>query len=153
MITEKAIYWMAVGLVTLVAGNHFMTRVDGRCLANRTMAAIESISGGPAFAAIMDNTSSQCARVEASMVRAQTRMAAAQARFASMQGRFASVQNRVAQRDAVCTRVQIEKAQLVAMRQMQQLRVQVAVPSQSFRVQVPQIVVPNVRLGLSDGSL
>lgn len=152
MITEKAIYWMAVGLVTLAAGNHFMTRLDGRCLANRTVAAIERISGGPAFAAIMDNTSSQCARAQASMVRAQARMAAAQARFASMQDRVASAQDRMARQDAMCARAQIEKAQLVAMRQMQQIRVQVAAP-QSFRVQVPQIVVPNVRLGLSDGSL
>jgi hypothetical protein len=143
MITEKAIYWMAVGLVTLMAGNHFMTRVDGRCLANRTVAVIEQISGGPALAAIMDNTSSQCAQAEASMVRAQARMAAAQARFASLQ-------SRAARQDAMCVRAQIEKSQLVAMRQMQQIRVQVAAP-QSFRVQIPQITVP--RLSLSDGSL
>lgn len=146
MITEKAIYWMAVGLVTLVAGNHFMTRMDGRCLANRTLEAIEQISGGPAFAAIMGNTSSQYERAQIRIVQVQSRMEAAQARFASMQ-------SRMARQDAVCARLQTEKARAIALGQLQQLRVQVAVPSRSFRVQVPQIVIPNVRLGLSDGSL
>jgi hypothetical protein len=147
MITEKAIYWMAVGLVTLGVGNHVITRLDGTCLATRTMAAIEQISGGPAFEAILDNTpSSSCTRVQARVVRARARMAPVQNRFASMQGRMA-------RQDAICARLQVEKARLDAVQQLQQLRVQVIAPSQSFRVQVPQITIPNVRPGLSDGNL
>lgn len=122
MITDKALYWMAVGLVTLAAGNHLATRFDARCLSQRTMAVVERLSGGPVFAAILDNTSAQCARAQSGMMRAQVRMAAAQARFATMQDRFASAQDRMARHEATFARLQAEKDQLMALRQLRQVR-------------------------------
>jgi len=139
MVTEKALYWMAVGLVALVAGNHFVSRFDGRCLGNRTMAVIERLSGGPAFAAILDNTSSSYARAEARMARARTRMASAQITMT--------------RQDAMCARLQAEKARLTAMQQMQQMRFRMVAPSQSFSVHIPEITVPQVRVSVSDGRL
>lgn len=153
MIPEKALYWMAVGLMVMVGGNHFMKRLEGGCLGQRAMAAVERISGGPALAAILDNTSSQCTRAQASVVRAQVRMVAAQARFASMQDRFASIQNRVARHDVVCARLQAEKARLMALQQVNEMRLQMAAPSGSFRMEIPQITVPQVRLSLSGDNL
>jgi hypothetical protein len=153
MISEKALYWLAVGVMVMAGGNHFMKRLESGCLGQRTMAVVERISGGPAFAAILDNTSSQCARAQASVVKARVRMSAAQARFASMQARFASIQNRVAGRDVVCARLRAEKARLMALQQMNEMRLQMAAPSRSFRLEIPQISGPQVRISLSGDNL
>ena len=46
--SEKAWYWIAVGALALFVGNNFAARQkDGvRCLASRSMAAVEQVSGG-----------------------------------------------------------------------------------------------------------
>ena len=153
MITEKAIYWMAVGLVALLAGNHFVSRFDGRCLGTRTMAAFERLSGGPAFAYIVDNTSAKCARAQTNMMRAQTRWAAAQTRFASTQTHFASLQNRMAREESLCARLEAEKAQREALEQLRQVQVHVIAPNQNFRVQIPEIAVPAVQVSVDGDNL
>lgn len=146
MITDKALYWMAVGLVTLAAGNHFVSKIDSRCLSQRTMAVVERLSGGPVFAAILDNTSAQCARAQSGMVRAQVRMAA-------MQDRFASAQNRMASQEAAFTRLQAERGRLMALQQLQQMHLQIVAPTPNPRLSLPQVSVRSVRLSLNGDNL
>jgi septal ring factor EnvC (AmiA/AmiB activator) len=133
MITEKAIYWMAVGLVALVAGNHFVSQYHSRCVGTRTLAAIERLSRGPALAAILHNSSAQCAHAQTSMMWAQVRWAQAQTRFASTQTRFASLQSRFARQESMCARLEAQRAQQEAFEQLQQMRIHVIAP----RVRVP----------------
>lgn len=153
MITEKAIYWMAVGLVALAAGNHLISRLDSRCLGQRTMAVVERLSGGPAFAAILDNTSVQCRRAQAAMVRAQVRMAAAQSRFASMQDRFASVQDRMARQESAFARLQAQRDHLMVLQQLQPMRLQIVAPAPNFQLAIPPIPIRTVRLSLNGDNL
>ena len=150
MITEKAIYWMAVGLVALAAGNHLVSRFDGRCLDQRAMAVIERLSGGPAFAAILDHTSVQCARAQANMERAQARMAAAQVRFASMQDRFACAQNRVARQETAFARLQAEKDRFAA---LQEMRLQIMAPNQNLQLAIPEIPIRPVHISMNGDNL
>lgn len=146
MASEKALYWMAVGLVALVAGNHFVERFDGRGLAERSMAAVEWLSGGPAFEAILGNASARCARARASIEQAQGRMA-------SVQAGFASAQTMMARQNAACARLQAEEARLMAMQQMQHMQVQVLANRGNFRVEIPEIAIPQVRVNVGDGRL
>lgn len=153
MITDKALYWMAVGLVALAAGNHLVSRLDGRCLGERTMAVVEHLSGGPAFAAILDNSSVRCARAQASIEKAQARMAATQVRFAAMQGRFASAQTMVARHQAAFARLQAETDRLAALHEVQQMRLEIAAPHQNLRLAIPQIAVPSVHVSVNGDNL
>lgn len=128
MASEKALYWMAVGLMALVMGNHFVERFDGRGLAERSMAAIEKLSAGSGHFLAMTlggNSSSQCFRAQAALARAQSD--------------FASVQTVIARQDAACARLQAERARLMA---LQQMHFRVIAPNQNFRVEIPQIAVP-----------
>jgi len=138
MASEKALYWMAVGLVALMAGNHFASRFDGRGLAERSMAWVEQLSGqsGSAFAVAeswASSGSSRCVRAQAAMARAQAHVA--------------SVQTAMARQDAACARLQAERARLMT---MQQTRVRVIVPNQNFRVEIPEITVPAVQMNSGD---
>lgn len=133
MASEKALYWMAVGLVALVAGNHFVARFDGQRLADRSMVVWERLSGqsGHLFSTMLDTADSRCARSEAAMARAQARIA--------------SAQMSMARQDAACARLQAEKARLMAMEHMQEMSFRVVVP-QNFRVEIPEITAPQVRV-------
>lgn len=153
MITDKAIYWMAVGIVALAAGNHLVSRFDGRCLSQRTMSVVEHLSGGPAFAAILDNTSAQCTRAQANMLKAQARIAASQVRFATMQGRFASAQDMMARHEVAFARLQAESDRLMALQQVQHVNLQIVAPSQNLRLAIPEIPIPAVHVTMNGDNL
>jgi hypothetical protein len=132
MASEKAIYWMAVGLVALVGGNHFAQKLDSGALAQRAMAAVERISGESGhYFAVATGASSRCARSEAVIARVQTRLA--------------SVQTMMARRQAACTRIEAAQARLTA---MQQMHTAVAMPNLRMipEVAIPQIVIPQIVL-------
>jgi len=132
MITDKALYWMAVGLVALVAGNHLVSRFDSHCLGQRTMAVVERLSGGPVFAAILDNTSAQCVRAQTGFAKAQTTMA---------------------RHEAGLARLQAERDRLMAVQQLQQMRLQIVAPTPNLRLAIPEIAVRPVRISLNDDNL
>jgi hypothetical protein len=134
MASEKALYWMAVGLLALVAGNHLANRFDVRSIADRSMAAVEELAAPPAhaFATVvswMGHGSSQCARGQAAMARAQAH--------------FASIQTTIARQDVACARRQAENAR-VAVHRMQQMRLNVVVPAESISVEIPEVEIPQI---------
>ncbi|MGB7583303.1 MAG: hypothetical protein WBM11_00560 [Terriglobales bacterium] len=87
MASEKVTYWMAVGLVALMMGNHFVSRVESNCLVYKSRAALERISGqAERFMALADvmlgRSSSRFDHAEAEMAVAQARLSAVQIRLA-----------------------------------------------------------------------
>lgn len=127
--SEKALYWTAVSVLTLFAGNHFAARqVDGPDnLANRSLAIIEQAS---------DYANRLMATAEMMLGRDETHFAQAQTRLACAQTRLASVQSVIAQREAAFARVQAERAQIAA---MQPLRGGAMCPRQRLHMATPRL--------------
>jgi hypothetical protein len=127
MASEKARYWMAVGVAALFLGNSFL---GGRGLshnvADRSMATAQRISGQAmryaTFAQVIFG------RSEARVVHAQTATA-------SVQSRLAVVQTALAHREAAMARMQAERIRLLASRGV------VACPRQNLVVKLPEVPV------------
>jgi hypothetical protein len=127
--SEKALYWTAVSVLALLAGNHFAARqADGLGrFANRSLALIEQASG---------YANRFMATAEMMIVSDGTHFAQAQTRLACAQTRLASVQTVIAQREAAFARVQAERAQIAA---MQPLRGGVICPRERLRMATPRL--------------
>jgi hypothetical protein len=130
MVSEKVSYWMAVGVVALVAGNHFAARHGDeiRCLADRSVAAIESVTG-PA-SRLMETAEMMVGRGATRVVRTQTVLAQAETRLAS-------VQTEIECHEAAFARMQAEQARSVAIRE---LHAAVICPRPNVRVITPRSV-------------
>jgi hypothetical protein len=128
MVFEKAGYWIAVGVLALFFSNHFAVRHenDVRCLASRSLAAIERVSG---------HATGLMATAEMMLGRGETRFAGVQTTLACAQTRLASVQTVMAQHETSLARVQAEHARTAA---MQQLGRTVVCPRQHLRMAIPQ---------------
>jgi hypothetical protein len=128
MVSEKTTYWMAVGVLAVVVGSNFAARhVDGvRCLADRSLAAVDRVSG---------QGNRLMAMAEMMLGRGETRFARTQTTLAHAQTRLASVQTAVACREAGVARIQAEHARIEA---MQQLRGTVICPRQNLRIVMPE---------------
>jgi hypothetical protein len=111
MISERAFYWIAVSVLALFAGNHFVVRHEGdvHCLASSSLAAVEHVAG---------NATRFMAKAETLLSRGGTRFAPAQTTLACAQTRLASVQSMIARREAALARVQAEHARIDAMREL-----------------------------------
>lgn len=109
--SEKARYWMAVGVLALFVSNNFAARHEDevRCLASRSVAAVEQVSGHATR--LMAMAEMMLGRGEIRFVRTQTAMAGAQARLAS-------VQSVIARHEAALARVQAGHARMVEMEQL-----------------------------------
>jgi hypothetical protein len=128
--SEKAAYWMAVGVLAVVAGGNFAARhADGvRCLADRSLAAVERVSA---------QGTRLMGRAEMMLGRGETRFARTQTTLARAQTRLASVQTAVACREAAIARMQAEHARIEA---IQQLRGTVICPRPNLRIVIPEPV-------------
>jgi hypothetical protein len=136
--SEKAWYWIAVGVLALVVSNNFAARHEdeiGR-LASRSLAAIEQVSG---------QATHFVARAEMMFGRGETHFVGTQTTLAGAQARLASVQCVIARHEAALARVQAEHARMAA---MQELRGTVVCPRQSLRMVIP--VPPAMR---TDGTI
>jgi hypothetical protein len=126
MASEKATYWMAVGLMALVMGNHFVNKFDGNCLANKAQAAVERVSG---------QATHLMAMAEVAMGRTSTRFDRAQAAMAMAQVRMASVQTQFARQQAACARLEAGRARMIMLREIRipvvRPRVELAMPRPS----------------------
>ena len=136
MASEKKIYWVAVAVMALFIGNHFASKYEGGCAADRAIAAVQRLSGEAnhflAMGQVRFGSAPRFAGPETAMARAQSG-------FASMQAEFARQQ-------AACARLQAQQARITALQQMQHIRV--ICPRQSVNVEIPQIpVIP------SDGTI
>ncbi len=114
MASEKALYWMAVGMLALFMGNHLVSKYDGNCLANKARVAAERVSGqGHRLMAMAEVT---MGRTSTHFDRAQTAMAMAQIRMASVQTQFA-------RQEAACARLEAGRARMIVLReQLQQMQ-------------------------------
>ena len=125
MASQKALYWMAVGVAALFLGNSF---TGGRsltpCIADRAMATAQRISGQAMRYAMLAQVI--FGRGEVGFVQAQTATAAAQTRLAV-------VQTAMAHREAALARVQAERIRVLANRRI------VACPRQSLVINLPEV--------------
>jgi hypothetical protein len=129
MASEKALYWMTVGLLTVVMGNHFINRFDGNCLADRSRAAVERITAKAdhlvAMADVVAGGSS--ARFD----RAQAAMAMARVHMASMQTGFA-------RQEAACARLSATRARVMVQEQLSQMQVPLVHPRPRVEMAMPR---------------
>jgi hypothetical protein len=130
MISEKASYWMAVGVVALFAGNHFAARHGDeiRCLADRSVAAIESVAG-PA--------SRLMATAEMMVGRGATRVVRTQTVLAQAETRLASVQTEIECHEAAFARMRAEQGRAVAIRELHAV---VVCPRPNVRIVTPRSI-------------
>ncbi len=119
MASEKTTYWMAVGLLALFMGNHFVSRIGGNCLASKARVAVERISG---------QATQLMAMAEVAMGRTSTRFDRAQAAMEMAQVRMASVQTQFARQQAACARLEGSRARMVVLQQLQQIQIPVVHP-------------------------
>jgi len=128
MVFEKAAYWIAVGVLALFVSNNVASRhgAEVRCLADRSLAAVEQVSGHAARFIGM---------AEMMLGRGETRFVQAQTTLAGAQTRMASVESVMASHEAALARVEAEHARMIA---VQQLRATVVCPRQNLRMAVPQ---------------
>jgi hypothetical protein len=124
MASEKARYWMAVGVAALFLGNSFM---GGHSLtsrfADRSMATAQRISAQAMRYATLAQVI--LGRGEASFVQTQTATAHAQTRLAF-------IQSAMVRREAELAKVQTERIRVLANHP-------VACPRQNFMIKVPDV--------------
>jgi hypothetical protein len=130
MASEKVSYWMAVGVVALLVSNHFAARHGDeiRCLADRSAAAIESVTG-PA-SRLMETAEMMVGRGETRVVQTQTVLAQAETRLAS-------VQTEIECHEAAFARMRAEQARAVAIRE---LHAAVICPRPNVRIMAPRSI-------------
>ncbi|MGO9646939.1 MAG: hypothetical protein ACLPOO_02675 [Terriglobales bacterium] len=128
MASEKALYWMAVGLLTFVMGSHFVSQLDGRCFAAKSRVVAERISG---------KADRLMAMADVMLGRTSTRFDRAQAAFAMTQVRVASMQTSFARQEAACARLSGIRARMVVQQQLQQMQIPVVCPRQRVELVIP----------------
>jgi hypothetical protein len=131
MVSEKALYWMAVGVMAFSLGNHFASRYDGKCLADRSLEAVQELSG---------QASHFVAMAGAMLGRAPLPRGLTETQVAGIQARLASVDTVMARQQAACARLEVERARMVASQQLRQMRLEVVCPRQTLKVNVPRPV-------------
>ncbi|MGA8493615.1 MAG: hypothetical protein WB711_24550 [Terriglobales bacterium] len=122
MILAKASYWMAVGILALIVSNHLAGsyRDEGRCLFNRSLTAVEQISG----------------QVTRYIATAEMMLGGSEARLVRAQTRLASVQTMLASHEAALAKVQAQREQLM---ELQQLRGTIVCSRQNLRIVIPRL--------------
>ncbi len=129
MISAKASYWMAVGVLALFLGNHLATRYENEAgrLASRSLAVAERISG---------QATRFMATAEMMLGGGETRFVHAQNATACAQTRLASVETALASHEADLAKIQAEREQLM---NLQQLRSTIVCPRQNLRIAMPRL--------------
>jgi hypothetical protein len=128
MISAKASYWLAVGVLAMFLSNHFAGHYESevRCLASRSLLAVEQISS---------QTTRLMATAELMLAGGQTHFVRTQNAMACVETRLASVQTMLASHEAALAKVQAEREQLM---DLQRLRGTIVCPRQNLRMTMPQ---------------
>ncbi len=127
MASQKALYWMSVGLLALVVGNHFVSKFNGACVSEKAQAAADRI------AAKADRL---IAMADVMLGRTSTRFDNAEAVLAMSQARLASVQTRFARQETVCARVQAVRTRMMVREQLEQMAIPVVAPQPHVRIMI-----------------
>ena len=123
MVFEKALYWLAVALMAVFLDNHFAKNYKGNCLTDRAVASLQR------FSAQADHLGA----VAQSAFEGNSQFADSQMAMARVQTHLASMQEALARRQASCSRAQAQRVKMMALEQMQHIRV--ACPRQ--RIEIP----------------
>jgi hypothetical protein len=127
MSSEKMLYWVTLAVMTVLVGNHFASKYQGTCLVDGAIATVEHLgTEATHFAAMAE-----------SMFSETPSFARSQEAFARVQSPLAYVQASMARRQAASARQQAQHARMMALQQMQNLRV--VCPRQSITVELPRI--------------
>jgi hypothetical protein len=129
MVSEKAIYWMAVGVMGVSLGNHFVSRYDGRCLAQRSLAAAQRLSG---------EASHFMAMAGVTIGRAGLPLERSESELARIQTRLATVDTVMARQQAVCARLQARR--VMALQPIEQIQLLDVCPRRPLQLSVPRPV-------------
>ena len=129
MASEKTVYWVAVAVMAVFLGNHFANKYEGGYLANRTMAAVQQLSGEANHFLAMGQVA----------LGSTPRFVAPEVAMARVQSGFASMQADIARQQAVCARLEAQRARLMALQEMQHIRV--VCPRQRVNLEIPQVAV------------
>jgi hypothetical protein len=111
MTSEKACYWVALGVVALFLSNHFLTR-------HRSLITELSDQSFAVAGQVSDHATRFVAMANVMFDRGSSRFARSQARLACVQARFASMQAVLARREAVLARVEAQRARVIAIEPM-----------------------------------
>jgi len=139
MVSEKTLYWAAVGLMVLVLGNHFAKRYEG-CLSEISSVTTQQLADGAGHVLAM---------AQIALGRTPS-FSGSEFAMARVQGRMASLQAVVARQQAACARVEARRAQMTVMRQFENMQIGVTCPRQRLQVVVPAIPTPAIA---TDGTI
>lgn len=108
MASEKACYWLALGVLALLVSNNFITRHEGviGSLSRRSLAVAERVS---------DHATGFAATAGLMLDRDSTGFARTQATAARSQARLASMQTVLARQEAVFARLEAKRARVIAL--------------------------------------
>jgi hypothetical protein len=115
--------------MALFIGNHFAKKYDNGCLTDRAMATMQRLSTEAGHVLAMGQMA----------FGVTPRFTGPEVAMARVQGRFASLQADIARQQAACARLEAQHARLMALQQMQNMRV--VCPRQRLDVVVPQVPV------------
>lgn len=129
MISEKALYLAALGVLTLGVSNSFVkAQTDwARCLADRSDALVNQVSGQAMRYAAM---------AEMILGRGETRLARTQTAMIHAQTRIASTETAMARHQAQMIRLRTERVRVLVNEPMQ--RAVVVCPRQRITLDLPQ---------------
>jgi hypothetical protein len=136
MASEKTVYWVAVAVMAVFLGNHFANKYQGGCVEDRAVATVQRLSGEVGHFLAMGQVTFGSA----------PRLVAPEMAMARAQNGFASMQADIARQQAACARLEAQHARMMALQQMQHIRV--ICPRQGMNIDVPQIAVVS-----SDGTI
>jgi hypothetical protein len=127
MASEKAWYWISVGVLAVLVSNNVAGNYQGeiRCLASRSLAAFEQFP---------DRASGLMAMAEMMLGRGESRLARTQTTLARVQTRMSAAQSAIACKEAAFARIEAEHARMQA---LQELQGAVICPRQSLRMTIP----------------
>jgi hypothetical protein len=136
--SERALYWIAVSVLAVFVSNNFAVRHQDavRCLASRSLVAIEQVSG---------HANGVIEMAETMLGRGEPRFDHAQMALDSVQTRLASAQCVLARHQAAFARVQAEHARMEAMQHLCSTMIR---PRQNLRMAIPE--PPSMRM---DGTI
>ena len=127
MSSERMLYWVTLAVMALFVGNHFAAKYQGTCVADRAMATVQHLgTEATHFAAMAESVFS-----------GNPSFTGSEEAFAKMQAHLAYVQSGIARSQAACARQKAQRARMMALQQVQHLRI--VCPRQSISVELPKM--------------
>jgi hypothetical protein len=130
MISEKAMYWAAVGLMMLVLGSHFAEKYD-RCLSEMATMTAQTVS----------SSAGRLLALTQARLGMTTGFAGPELAMARVQGRMAAIEAVVARQQAACARMEAQRARIMVMQQMPEMNLERICPRQHLQIEAPRIAV------------